>query len=121
MQEISKQQVLGDGAPFGLYLNSPREVKSEAELRWLVGMPIPEAATVAVPLKKGAFNFAKVARYLYTGPYDKSAEAYAKIMQYLEANGYRPAGPVMEQYWNDPLTVKPEQLMTEIIIPVEKK
>jgi len=121
MQEISKQQLQGDGAPFGLYLNSPQEVKSEAELKWRVGIPVSKKVPVAAPLLKDEFNFTKVARYLYTGPYEKVPESYAKIFQYIGANGYQMAGPIMEQYWNDPMTVKPEQLMTEIIIPVVKK
>ena len=121
MEEITKQRIMSDGNPFGLYLNSPQNVKSEAELKWLVGISIPKDAKPAAPLLKGEYSFPKVARYLYTGPYERSGEALAKIMQYIGANGYRVAGPVMEMYWNDPLTVKPEQLMTEILVPVEKK
>jgi len=121
MEEITKQQVLSDGNPFGLYLNSPQDVKSAAELKWLVGISIPKEAKPAAPLKRGEFSYPKVARYLYTGPYERVGEVFAKIMQFIGANGYRVAGPIMEMYWNDPMTVKPEQLMTEILIPVEKK
>jgi effector-binding domain-containing protein len=118
--EVGRQELPMD-APFGLYLNSPQEVKSEAELEWLVGMPVGPKVPVAAPLKKGEFNFIKVARCLYTGPYDQVASAYGKVMQFIEANGYRAAGPVMEQYLNDPMTVPAAELQTEIIVPVEKK
>lgn len=121
MQEVMKQQVLAQGTPFALYLNSPQEVKSEAELKWLVGMPIPKDAAVSAPLKKGEFGFPLVARCLYKGPYEAIGPTFGLVMQFIATNGYRPAGPIMEQYWNDPMTVPAAELLTEIIVPVEKK
>jgi effector-binding domain-containing protein len=121
MQEAMKQQVRFVGGPFGLYLNSPQDVKNQADLKWLVGIPIPEAAMVAAPLKKDEFHYAKVARCTHKGPYEAVAPTYAKVMEFIAANGYRPAGPVMEQYLNDPMTVPASELLTEIIVPVEKK
>lgn len=121
MQEIMKQQVRAEGGPFGLYLNSPQEVKSPAELKWLVGMPIPREATVLAPLKKDEFLYTTVARCLYKGPYEAVGPTYAKVMEFIAANGYRPAGPIMEQYLNDPMSTPTAELLTEIIVPIAKK
>ena len=103
-----------------LYFNMPGEVP-EAELKWRVGMPIGKEAEPAAPLRKDVFDFPKVASYLYVGPYEKVGEAYGKVMAYIEQNGWKIAGPPMEMYLNNPMSVPPEKLETEIIIPVEKK
>ena len=116
-----KQGLTPLGSFFGMYLNSPGEIKEE-ELQWQLGFPVAADATVAAPLQKGEFTFSKVAVYLYVGPYDKSSESYAKIMEFIDKNGYTMAGPIAERYLDmDPMSVKPEALRTEIIIPVEKK
>jgi len=119
--EFFKQGLMPAGAMFGLYLNSPAEVKSEAELKWQVGFPVAAEAQVAAPLKKAEYKFTLVAYYLYKGPVDKVAESYGKIMQFLEANGYQVAGPCLERYLDNPQMVKPEEMRTEILFPVEKK
>ena len=103
-----------------LYFNGPGEVP-EAELKWRIGMPIGKETEPAAPLGKDVFDFPKVASYLYVGPYEKVGEAYAKIMAYLDQNGWKIAGPALETYLNNPQEVAPEKLETEIILPVEKK
>jgi effector-binding domain-containing protein len=63
-----------------------------------------------------------MAVYLYVGPYEKSAGAYTKIMEFIEKSGFKAAGPIMEKYLDmNPQAVKPEELRTEINVPVEKK
>ncbi|MCG2809869.1 MAG: GyrI-like domain-containing protein [Candidatus Aminicenantes bacterium] len=121
MQEFFKQKLMPAGNFFGMYLNSPAEVKEE-ELQWRLGFPVAADAAVAAPLLKGECQATKIAVYLYVGPYEKVGDAYGKILAYIEQNGYKPAGPTMEKYLDmDPTAVKPEELRTEINIPVEKK
>jgi len=116
-----KQGLMPLGSFFGMYLNSPGEIKEE-ELQWRLGFPVAGDAAVAAPLQKGECAFSKVAVYPYVGPYDKSSESYAKIMEFIDQNGYQMAGPIIERYLDmDPMSVKPEALRTEIIVPVEKK
>jgi effector-binding domain-containing protein len=116
-----KQGLTPLGNFFGLYLNSPGVVKEE-DLQWRLGFPVEAEATVAAPLQKGECAYTKMAVYLYVGPYEKSADAYVKIMEFIEKSGYKAAGPVMEKYLDmNPQAVKPEELRTEINVPVEKK
>jgi len=119
--EFFTQGLMPAGAMFGLYLNSPAEVKSEAELKWQVGFPVAADAKVAEPLKKCEYKYTLVAYYLYKGPVDKVAESFGKIMQFVEANGYKMTGPCLERYLDNPQTVKPEEMRTEILFPVEKR
>lgn len=121
MQEFFKQKLMPIGNFFGTYLNSPGEIKEE-DLLWRLGFPIAGEETVAAPLQKGKCQATKIAVYLYVGPYEKVAEAYAKIFEFIEKNGYKQAGPIMENYLDmNPDAVKPEDLRTEINLPVEKK
>ena len=119
MGEFFKQGLIPAGSFFGLYLNSPDEVK-EADLKWVIGFPVQNDAAVKEPLKKGEFKYEKVAYYLYKGPFDKANAAYELIFKFIGENGYRPAGPVMERYLDDPSSTKPEDLRTEIIVPLSK-
>ncbi|HQF99324.1 MAG TPA: GyrI-like domain-containing protein, partial [Candidatus Aminicenantes bacterium] len=98
----------------------PGEVP-EAELKWRIGMPIGRDITPREPLRKDDFAYPKVASYLHVGPYEKVGEAYQKAGAYLERNGWKAAGPPVEFYLNNPEEVPPENLETEILIPVEKK
>jgi len=121
MQQFFGQKLTPAGNFFGMYLNAPGQVKEE-ELQWRLGFPVAVDAAVAAPLQRGVCQATKIAVYLYVGPYDKVGDAYGKIFAFIEKNGYKAAGPTMEKYLDmNPMAVKPEDLKTEINIPVEKK
>ncbi len=77
---------------------------------------------MAAPLLKGECTATKMAVYLYVGPYEKVGLAYGKIMEFVDAErlqaGRADHGKIPGQ---DPDAVKPEELRTEINVPVEKK
>jgi AraC family transcriptional regulator len=120
MGAFFKQGLKPAGGPFAIYFNDPRQVP-EAELKWLIGMPIGPGGAPVEPLKKGEYAFAKVAVCLHVGPYDKVGETYAKMTAFIDQNGWKVAGPAMEKYLNNPQMVTPDKLQTELILPVEKK
>ena len=121
MQEFFKQKLWPAGGFFGLYLNSPQQVKEE-ELKWQVGFPVAKEAAVAAPLEKGEFTHTQVAVCLYVGPYENIGGAFGRIFQYIDDCGFKVSGPIMEKYLDqNPQSVKPAELRTEINIPVEKK
>jgi AraC family transcriptional regulator len=120
MQEFFKQGLQPAGTLLGVYYNDPAQVKEE-ELKWAVGFPVAKESNVLAPLKKVETTFKKAAVYLYTGPYEKMDKAYEKIFKHIEDKGCKVAWPCYDKYLNDPRTVKPEELKTEIIVPVEKK
>jgi len=120
MQEFFKQGLQPGGPLLGIYYNDPTTVKAE-ELKWAVGFPVPEDAGVEAPLKKIDTTFKKAAVYLYTGPYEKMDKAYQMIFKHIEDKGCKMVWPCYDKYLNNPQEVKPEDLKTEIIVPVEKK
>jgi effector-binding domain-containing protein len=121
MPEFFKQNLMPAGNFFGMYLNAPGQVKEE-ELQWRLGFPVAADSAVAAPLLKGECKATKIAVYLYVGPYDKVGAAYVKIFEFIAKSGFKAVGPTMEKYLDmDPSAVKPEELRTEINIPVVKK
>jgi effector-binding domain-containing protein len=120
MAEFSKQGLTPVGMLHGIYYNRPQEVKP-GELKWAVGFPVPKDANVLAPMKKSECNHKKIATYMHIGPYEKMDPSYNKILEFVESKGYKVVFPAYEKYLNNPYEVKPEELKTEIVIPVEKK
>jgi len=115
------QNIYPGGSLFGIYYNSPDEVKPE-ELQWEVGFPVTPQVMPQSPLEKKQWSFTQVAAATHTGPYEKTGETIAKIYEWMEANGYAQAGPLMERYLTMPTPdIKPEDMKSEIWIPCEKK
>ena len=65
-------------------------------------------------------GFEKVASVMYKGPYEGLGKAYNAVLRWVEANGYHVIGPNREIYFNEPAKTKPEDLVTEVQVPVEK-
>lgn len=121
MEESRLQNVVPQGPLMGIYHNSPGEVEPE-ELIWEIGFPVTPHALVQPPLEQKIWNFTEVATCLHVGPYEKTGETIVKMMQWLETNGYAPAGPILERYLDmNPQEVKPQDLKTEIWIPCQKR
>ncbi len=60
----------------------------------------------------------KVASLVHKGSYDTIGEGYTKIFNYIQSGGLEPYGPMMDLYLNDPNTVEPDNILTEIQMPV---
>jgi effector-binding domain-containing protein len=120
MQEFFKQGLTPAGPLVGLYFNAADTVP-ESELRWAIAFPIDKAAEVKTPLRKREFPAGKVAKYLHVGPYSGLGGAYQKIFDFLKESRYQALWPTMDRYLNNPMQVKPEELKTEILVPVAEK
>ncbi len=79
-------------------------------------------AGVTPPLQKGEFPFTRVAYCLHAGPYDQVQYANGKIGAFIDLNGYEAAGPSIGRYLDmNPAAVRPEELRTEVLLPIRKK
>jgi effector-binding domain-containing protein len=63
----------------------------------------------------GAFQGAVL---VSVGPYGDTTSAYERLLEWIEAKGLRPRGPVHEVYLSDPASVPIEELETEIRVEV---
>ncbi len=104
----------------GVYYSSPADTKP-AELTWEVGFPVAGGTAPQPPLVIKEWKFPACAICMHKGAYDKTGETIRRLIDWVKANGYAVAGPTLERYLNNPMQVKPEELLTEIWIPVKKK
>lgn len=63
----------------------------------------------------------KVVKCIYFGPYENTSKAYNSIFKFIAENNLQVAGNSWESYVNDPTTVKPEKIETDIYFPVIEK
>jgi effector-binding domain-containing protein len=119
--EMQNQNVVPAGPMMGVYFNSPAQVKPE-NLQWEIGFPVTAQALIQPPLQKKEWNYGQVIVSLHQGPYEKAGETIQKMMEWIETNGYVPAGPILERYQDmNPDELRPEELKTEIWIPCKKR
>jgi len=55
---------------------------------------------------------------IHRGPYDSVTPAYEALFAWIADNGKEITGPIREIYLNDPEEVQPEEILTQICIPV---
>lgn len=91
------------------------------DLSWEVGFIVTEQTMAQAPLVKKVWSHNTVAAATHVGPYQKLGETLEKLVAWIGAQGYAADKPLLERYLNNPMQVKPEELRTEIWIPVVKK
>ena len=60
----------------------------------------------------------KMVRAVHLGPYDTCESTYLKVFSWIAEKGLCISGSIREIYHNNPHEVKPEEIMTEILVPV---
>jgi effector-binding domain-containing protein len=101
------------GPPFVLY---PAICEGEFEIA--VCMPVVQGAQGGELATVEEVPGGLCASTVHVGPYDEVGNAYEALQKWMTESGHSPAGPVREVYLNDPDSVPPEQLQTEIDWPV---
>jgi len=117
MQATGAQGIQMSGPMLGVYYNSPMKIPADS-LIWEIGFEVPEGTEVSEPLVIKKWEFTKVAKSMHTGPFETVAQTYSKIIEFIGQQNMMPAGPTMERFLSDPQQVAPEELQTEIWMPV---
>jgi effector-binding domain-containing protein len=116
---LGQRRVSPVGPPIGIYYDEEfREEAVDIEIAVPVAGPVPEGDRV-----KGRELPAveEMACMVHEGSYETIGGAYGRLMAWVEANGYRMAGPVREVYLQGPESSRdPSTYVTEIQFPVEK-
>ena len=60
----------------------------------------------------------KMAKIIHKGPYEEVGPSYEKLFTWIEQNGKKVIGFTREVYLNDPREVPPEEILTEIYVPI---
>jgi effector-binding domain-containing protein len=108
----------------GIYWNSPENTKPE-DLKWELAVYVPNEMKVDEPfkIKKWEYNLSVAAEY--DGIYLTEAEgkAFTDAYKYAADNGYKPIGPFVRRFLNQPMPTSDGRFAgrVQILIPVEKK
>ena len=80
----------------------------------------PGRISLCVPAAEGDAEIAAslVACVTHRGPYAEISPAYHVLAGWIEENGREAGGAPREVYLNDPRTVAPEDLLTEVQFPI---
>jgi DNA gyrase inhibitor GyrI len=111
-------------APFGIYWNTPNDA-AEEDLKWEIGIPVPDGKEVAAPLVLKKWEHTTVVQRDFEGAIegDELQAVYFAIFEWIEANGYELAGPMLERFLN--MSTPNEKGETigkvQIVFPVQKK
>ncbi|MFC3181308.1 AraC family transcriptional regulator [Cypionkella sinensis] len=106
------------GGMVGVYYDDPSAV-SPNDLRSHAGFEIG-AGAIEAPMEEVNLPAGRHAVLRFKGPYSGLSAAYTQLYcDWLPASGETPANsPVFEVYLNTPMDVPPEELLTEICLPL---
>ena len=121
MQEAQKQDIMAHilSSIFVIQFYSNLQVEPSDDV-WGLGFRVPDDMAVNPPLKKAVYEYEKVARTIYVGPYETASQAYNTMIPFIDEENMEIIGPPIQMYLDDPSQVPPESCRTEILIPVKK-
>lgn len=103
----------------GLCYDNPDTTPPE-QIRYDATITVPAGTQGADPVTVEPLPGGKYAMTLHKGPYENLKETYEAIMPAMQAQSltFRMSHG-MEKYLNDPMQTPPEELLTEIYMPIE--
>lgn len=119
---IMENNIAFAGMPmFICHVTSPDAVKEAnekgtalVEVAWPVAGKVSGSGDIKVYTLPGG----KMVRTVHKGPYDTCEPTYLALFSWMEKHRLQVAGPIREIYPNDPREVKPEDILTEILVPI---
>jgi len=107
-------------AMLAIYYDDPETTPPE-QLRSEAALTFPENTTLPRGLEEHTIPGGRYAKTTFVGPYEKLGDVWARFMgEWLPASGERVRNsPSYEIYRNTPEDTKPEDLRTDLYIPLE--
>lgn len=117
MGQLAEENIDPVGPPFTLFHQAP-----DGDSPGDIAMCVPVSAELdasglpdsVVSIPKGA-----AASIIHRGSYLNMGESYATISAWIQERGHQIAGPTREIYLNSPAEVEEDDLLTEILIPID--
>ena len=108
-----------DALMLAVYHDDP-ETTPEADLRSDVALTLPAGRPVPSGLTELVIPAGRYARLRHTGPYDGLGAAWRRLRsEWLPRSGQRlGAGVSYEVYRNTPMNARPEELITDLYLPL---
>ncbi|CAM4024702.1 MerR family transcriptional regulator [Janibacter anophelis] len=125
MPAVGQQQITPIG-PCGVFEHDPEYRESDPTLS--IWLPVPAGTTVEAPLEVHELPEQQVVMARVEGPYTLISEAHTRIEEHLRSAGLTPAprqgldDPIatlgFNRYLVDPSQAAPEDLVTEVCVPL---
>ena len=107
---------------FGLCWDDP-EVTGPKRCRYDACLTVANSVEASGEVGVTTFAGGRFAVTLHQGPYERLGETYAALVgRWFPAHGLEPAAPPsLESYLDDPDTTEPEELLTEVMMPIRQE
>ena len=106
---------------FNCHECSPDAVKAANEkgtARVEIAWPVSGPAEGSGDIRRYTLPGGRMVHVTHKGPYESCEPTYLAAFSWISKRGMRVSGPIREIYPNDPDEVPPEEILTEIYIPV---
>jgi AraC family transcriptional regulator len=108
----------GAASMIAIYHDDP-EVTPAEKLRSDAGVTIPPTAKLPAGLTEVKVPAGSYAHATHKGPYERLGDTWARLKEWLATNGKLAGdGPGFELYRNTPMTAAPNELVTELYMPI---
>ena len=111
LEEIGEQPA---GPVFAAYYNMDME-----HLDVEMGAPVTKPLTGKGEVKASVIPACKQVSTVFKGPYTKMEPVYGAVNAWIAEKGVIPTGVVYEHYFNSPMEVPEDELMTKIVFLVK--
>lgn len=106
------------GPALAIYRGDPMDV-FDLEIGYPVDTALSETVAVdGIDIEASELPSGPAVASTFIGSYDGLGEAWGRLFGAVSAEGRRPAGIWIEAYVSDPRTTAPEELRTDLVIPV---
>jgi AraC family transcriptional regulator len=118
-----KNRVAIAGMPMFILHETSGEAALEADRTGTADVEVVVPVSGRVRGRSGIHSYAlsggRMARIMHHGPYEQAERSYLRLMVWIAERGLRVVGPLREVYHNNPQEVPPQEILTEILAPVE--
>lgn len=114
-------RLLGPGLEYFGVLYDDAEITEPSKLRYDAAIAVPMDFHPTSDFAAQTLPAREYAVLTHFGPYSNLSESYARLCgEWLPLSGREPASaPSLEYYFNNPNSTPPDQLVTDIFIPLE--
>jgi len=110
------------GAPFTLFHQAP-DGDTEGDIEMCVpvseGVQLDEGLDPSGELTAVAVSAGPVASIVHRGSYEDMGKSYATVAMWVQEHGHVVTGSTREIYLNSPAEVAEEDLLTELLFPID--
>ena len=104
-------------SPAGMPFTRYHEMHGQS-VDFACGIPVTSAVGSSGRATADELPAGRVATVTHVGPYDQLKTTWDAVMGWVQSEGLTPNGLPWEVYVDDPTTVEPAKLRTEIFVPV---